>query len=416
MFIYIRLFLESIRFAFNALRENLLRTTLSLLGVTVGIFAIISVLTVVDTLENSIKKSLSFLGSEVIYIEKWPWLFGPNYPWWEYVNRPNPNMKEFEFLDKRMTWAKAAAIFDNKGGVNLKYKSNSIGDVTVMGVSHNYNNVGEIEISEGRFFSNQESSKGKNIAVIGSTIAQELFQGGNAIGKTIKIKGIKFQIIGLLKKQGDNLLNAPSNDDTCIIPFNSMTKIYASKSRGLQPTIAVKGFEEDEGLIELENEIRGLMRNVRGIRPKENDSFALNRPEVFADFLGNIIGVLTTAGWIIGSFSILVGGFGIANIMFVSVKERTNLIGIQKSLGAKNYFILLQFLFESLFLSFLGGVAGLLLVNAISVFSTETFVISLNFKNIVVGITISLIIGIISGIVPAISASRMDPVIAIRSK
>ncbi len=416
MVLFARLFKESLLFAIGALRENLLRTILSLLGVTVGIFAIIAVLTLVDTLEKSIKNSLSFLGSEVIYVEKWPWLFQNGYPWWKYVNRPYPNYEEFEYLQKTVTWAKAVSIFDVKGGAVVKYKNNSLGDADIMGASYSHNQVADFEIDKGRYFSPQEAEKGRNVAVIGLNIANDLFKGSEPIGKIIKIKGIKFQVIGLLEKKGENLLDAPSNDDITIIPFKSMMKIYASKRRGIRPVVAVKGIKEDKGLIEVENEVRGLLRGYRGLRPTEDDSFAMNRPEAFASVIDGIIGVLTIAGWCIGSFSILVGGFGIANIMFVSVKERTNLIGIQKSLGAKNYFILLQFLFEAIFLSFLGGATGLLLVNLLSFFSTETFVITLSLENIMLGMGVSLLIGVLSGMIPAFSASRMDPVIAIRSK
>ncbi|UZR92261.1 ABC transporter permease [Chondrinema litorale] len=416
MVLFIRLFTESFLFAVSALRENLLRTILSLLGVTVGIFAIIAVLTLVDTLDKSIKKSLSFLGSNVLYVEKWPWLFEDNYPWWKYYNRPYPTYEEYVYLQNNLTWAQAVSIYDQKGGAVLKYRNNSIGDADVIGASYTHNQVGDFEVEQGRYFSPQEADKAKNVVVIGTNIAESLFGQAEPLGKILKIKGIKFQVIGLLKKKGENLLDAPSNDDIAIIPFKSLMKMYASRSRGISPTIAIKGKADDKDLIEVENEAKGLLRGFRGLRPIEDDSFAMNRPEAIASVLDGIISVLTIAGWCIGSFSILVGGFGIANIMFVSVKERTNLIGIQKSLGAKNYFILLQFLFESIFLSFLGGATGLLLVNFLALFSTETFVISLSFKNIVLGMSVSLLIGIISGLIPAVSASRMDPVIAIRSK
>jgi putative ABC transport system permease protein len=416
MIIFIKLFIESLRFASQALRENVLRTVLSLLGVTIGIFAIISVLTIVNALENSIKKSLSFLGSDVIYVAKWPWIFPATYPWWKYVNRPDASYEEYEFLAANATKARAVSIYDVKGGATLRYKSNSISDVAIMGASYSHIDVGDFEVVNGRYFSLQEADKAKNVAVIGHNLAETLFQGADPTGRVLKIRGIKFLVVGVLKKQGENLLDAPSNDDICIVPFRSMVKLYASRNRGVNPQIAVKGFPEDKGLVELEGQVQGLMRSFRGLRPTEEDNFALNRPEAFAQIIDGIIGVLTVAGWCIGSFSILVGGFGIANIMFVSVKERTNLIGIQKSLGAKNYFILLQFLFEAMFLSFLGGASGLALVSLLTFLSTDTFIISLNLQNMLLGMLVSSVIGIVSGIIPAYSASRLDPVIAIRSK
>lgn len=415
MFIFIKLTLESIRFAFNALKDNLLRTILSLLGVTVGIFSIISVLTVVDTLDTSIKKSLSFLGDRVIYVQKWPWGFGGGeYKWWEFMKRPQPKAEEFEFLKDKITWAEAVSMFDAKGGLTVKYKSNSLGGITTMGVSFEHNQVADFEIEGGRYFTFQESERGANVAIIGHTIAQEVFKGLDPIGKIIKLGGNKFSVIGVFAKQGDNFLPTPNNDDLCMIPYQSLAKLFAG-SRGLSPNICLKGKESDSDLKELEAEATGLMRAYRRLKPKQDDNFALNRSDAAADFMETIIGVLTVAGWCIGSFAILVGGFGIANIMFVSVKERTNLIGIQKSLGAKNYFILFQFLFESIFLSVLGGAAGILLVSSLSFFSTDTFIIQLTIKNVLVGLGVSSIIGVLSGIIPAFSASKMDPVIAIRS-
>lgn len=416
MFIFIRLFWESIRFATDALRQNLLRTILSLLGVTVGIFAIIAVLTIVDALNVSIKNSLAFLGDKVMYVQKFPFAFNePNYPWWKYMRRPAPKYEEYEFLERTLTQASAVSVFDVRGNQSVRYRSNSL-RAAVMGASQFHNFVSDIKVADGRYFSPQESKSGRNVVIIGHTVAKELFDTSDPIGKEIKIRDIKFLVIGVMQRQGDNFLPTPSNDDLCIIPFLSFSRLFASRSRGVNPVIAVKGYEADTGLTELEGEITGLLRAYRKLKPKDEDNFALNRTEAIADVLDSIIAVLKVAGWCIGSFSILVGGFGIANIMFVSVKERTNLIGIQKSLGAKNYFILLQFLFESVFLSVLGGAAGLLLVSTLSAFSTETFQIVLTPSNMLLGLTVSSVIGVLSGIIPAYSASQLDPVEAIRSK
>jgi putative ABC transport system permease protein len=403
-------------FAWHALKENLLRTLLSLLGVTVGVFSIIAVLTAVDGLDRGIKKSLAFLGDRVIYVEKWPWLFSDSYPWWKYFRRPQPSTSEFEYLREHLTWASAVSIFDMKGGLTVKHKNNTASSVTALGISHDHNLVASIPVAQGRYFSPAESSNGKYVVLVGHNIAQDLFQGGDAVGKEIKLMDIKFRVVGILEKQGDNLLGAPSNDLAVMIPYKALAKLFASGDRGISPTIAAKGLEEDEGMMELENEMRGLMRRYRGLKPKQEDSFALNRPEVFAELLGGIIGVLNVAGTVIGLFGILIGGFGIANIMFVSVKERTNLIGIQKSLGAKNYFILFQFLFEAVLLSLFGGMTGLSLVYALEFIPFgESFSLELSGKHLVLGVLISSVVGMVSGIVPALVASRMDPVEAIRT-
>ncbi len=416
MVIFFRLLGESLLFALSALRSNILRTILSLLGVTIGIFAIIGVFTVVDSLEKSIKESLAFLGDKVIYIEKWPYEFKPGDPWWDFLKRPYVTYNEFKTLDKNLQNASAVSIFAVNGGKVFKYENNSVEDKTLLGISFQHNLVSDMRLEEGRYFAEFEVENGRNVTLIGANIKEELFGNRPAIGKQIKVMGRKFTILGILAKQGENLLDAPSNDDNVYIPYKSFSKIiHIGRMRGTQPRIAIKGYEEDMGLVQLEAEVRGTLRTMRGLKPKDNDNFALNRPEMLANLITSVFDVVGIGGWIIGSFSILVGGFGIANIMFVSVKERTSLIGIQKSLGAKNFFILFEFLFEALFLSLIGGMAGLLLVYLITFLPTGALGLGLSFKNIVLGLGVSSIVGVLSGIVPAALAARLDPVIAIRS-
>ncbi|XOV91808.1 MAG: ABC transporter permease [Bacteroidota bacterium] len=397
---------------------NLLRTILSLLGVTIGIFAIISVFTLVDSLENSIKDSLSFLGTNNINVEKWPYGIGEGpYPWWKYMQRPNPTLEEYHFLASKVTNAKDITIFVNRGGVTAKYKSSSSTGIDVSGVIYDHSKVYDLPIELGRYFTVDEANSGRNVVIIGNRIKDELFPNNlDPIGKDIKLNGLKFYVIGTIKEEGESFMGFPSHDDQIYIPFKTFNKMYLVGSRwGLQPTITVKGLESDIGLVELEAELRGLMRIKRGQKPKEDDSFALNRPEAITNFIGSAFDVIGMAGWFIGGFSILVGGFGIANIMFVSVRERTNIIGIQKSLGAKNYFILFQFLFEAVFLSVLGGGIGIFLVYLLSFISLGSLDLVLTISNVVLGIGVSATVGVISGIVPAAMASRLDPVIAIRS-
>jgi putative ABC transport system permease protein len=415
--IFIRLFFESFRFAFKALRENLLRTFLSLMGVTVGIFSIIAVLTVVDALHESIQRSFAFLGDKVMYIEKWPYGFGGGeYAWWEFMKRPNPTYDEYEALNGNVQWAEAVSVYDVRGNNTLKYKSNNMTGTDLMGITYNHNQVIEMDIGLGRYFTPQEVSTGRPVVIIGDKVKENLFPNGEVpLGKDIKIKGLKYRIIGVLEKQGENFLPFPSYDEVAIIPFFNLAKLYGSKRRGLSPSIAVKGRADDPNLDNLYYELQGRMRAVRRLKPREKDNFALNKTDAIAEFVSATIGALKIAGWVIGSFALLVGGFGIANIMFVSVKERTNIIGIQKSLGAKNYFILFQFLFEALYLSIIGAIAGLALVSLLSFASTDTFILRLSTFNITVGLVVAMIVGVLAGIIPAFVASRMDPVIAIRS-
>lgn len=414
--LFVKLLFESIRFAAQALRANLLRTLLSLLGVTIGIFAIIAVYTVVDSLERSIRESMAFLGDRVIYVQKWPWGFDSDYPWWKYIKRPFPDTKEFQFLQKNLEYQAGVAMFAARGNNVLKYKNNSVEGVILQGVTYEFDRVSDVRMASGRYFAEIETVASRDVAILGADVAADVFGNEDPIGKNIKVKGRGFTVIGVLEKQGENLLGMPSNDKVCIIPYGVCLKLFTVGRRGVMPSIAIKGREDDPGMMNLENEIRGLMRSARGLKPSQDDDFSLNRPEMLANVITSTFDVIRNAGTYIGLFSILVGGFGIANIMFVSVKERTNIIGIQKSLGAKNYFILLQFLFEAVFLSFIGGALGMFLVWIITFVPLGSLEIILSLKNVAIGFFISACIGILAGIIPAVSASRLDPVIAIRSK
>jgi putative ABC transport system permease protein len=411
---FLRQLLESFRFAWQALKSNLTRTTLSLLGVTIGIFAIVAVFTIVDSLEKSIKDSMSFIGDKVIYVQKWPWGFGGEYQWWKYFQWPEPTYAEFKYLYENLESASAVAVMDFRGATTLKNGSNSV-QAQIQGISFDYNKISDIPIGNGRYFMESETNNARNVAIVGYEIAQSLFPGQEPVGKEFKLAGNKFVVVGVQSKKGESLIDFGGNPDkNCIIPFSSFTKLFQSGRRNAD--IVVKGFPNDEGMKEVEAEIIGLMRTKRGIRPRQDNNFSLNRPEAATEAISGLFSVLTIAGWVIGSFSILVGGFGIANIMFVSVKERTNLIGIQKSLGAKNYAILFQFLFEAVMLSLVGGLVGIFLVYLLSFMSLGALEIILSPKNIILGLSVSSIIGVLSGIIPAMMASRMDPVIAIRAK
>ncbi len=411
---FLSLFRESIAFAFHALRVNRLRTTLSLLGITIGIFAIIAVFTAVDSLERKVRSSLDSLGGNVIFVQKWPWTFGPDYPWWKYMNRPLPKIRETEDIMRRSETAEAA-VFTAYVRKTIYYKTSFVENAQLLATTKGYELVKSFEVVKGRFFADQEIETGNPVCIIGHGISQALFGGQDPIGLELKLYGQKVQIIGEFDREGESMLGN-SHDNMVVLPAEFAQKYIDLETDQINPTILVRG-KSGVSVGDLKEDLLGLMRGVRRLKPGADDDFSLNEVSLLTSQTESIFRVFGTAGWVIGAFSILVGGFGIANIMFVSVKERTNQIGIQKALGAKNWFILTQFLFESVFLCIIGGVIGLGLVFLGAVIASRMidFDFVLTSSNIILGLTISAMIGIISGFIPAYSASQLDPVEAIRS-
>lgn len=416
MLIYLRVLKESFNFAINALRNNKLRTFLSLVGVTIGIFSIIAVLSAVDSLKREIEGTISGLDNSTIIIMRFN--FGPTeIPRWKWQQFPDVTFEEYQYIERNTPNIEASTYTLGVPNESIKYESNQVDNVPIGAVTESYYNIESLQLSEGRFFNEAESNSGSMVVVLGDEIANQLFGGAqNAIGNDVRIYGRKFNVIGVLEKEGKGLFGN-SKDISVWMPVNIVRRIFGDNNKNTFPQIVVKpeeGVDEAEFIATLTQKLR----TKRGLKPDEISNFFVNQLQGFTDFIDNITMSMNIIGLIISGFSLLVGGFGIANIMFVSVKERTSLIGIQKSLGAKNKFILYQFLFEAIILAVIGGLIGLFLVFIVSVAASQftgDFEFVLSPWNMFLGTVISAIIGLISGLLPAISASRLDPVEAIRT-
>jgi len=410
---FFRLFKEGFLFAVNSVVVNKLRTFLSLFGITIGIFSIISVFTVLDWMEKSIRDSIATLGDNVIYIQKFPWSFDPNLAWWDIIKWPAISTSDYEAILKNSTKAGSACLLAYQPR-QIKYQKNVASDIPVAAVSDGYESVRSFEIEKGRYFSPFETSTGKNVAVVGAELAKRFFENDDPVGKEISIGGFKTQVIGVFKKEGKGGISDSGMDEIIIVPLNYGKMFINLRNRFIETQLAIKA-KPGIAVQELSDETIMILRAARRIHPGEISNFSVNKASLLTKGFDAVFAGINIAGWFIGGFSILVGGFGIANIMFVSVRERTNIIGIQKALGAKRFFILLQFLVESVLLSVVGGILGIIFVFIATIVVNYLFDLNmyLTFANIILAIFISGIIGIVAGYAPAYSAAKMNPVDAI---
>jgi putative ABC transport system permease protein len=409
--------ISSLKMALQELWKNKLRTTLSLFGIMIGIFCLIGVLVTVNSLEQNIQNEIKSLGTNTIYVDKWDYSAGGNgdYPWWKYVNRPSPKYQEMQQIKQRTASAKFAAFAINAQD-NVDYASNQLSNVNIYGISEDYEDIQPVEVQYGRYIADAEFDRGSNVVVIGYDVAEKLFTAPrNALGKQLGVRGKRVLIVGVVKKQGQQMIGGWNFDESVLIPYKFARNIM--NERRADPVIMVQG-QDNLTSKALKDDLAGTMRAIHKLSPTKDDDFALNDVNDFSEAVSSLFTGLNIGGWAIAALSLIVGMFGVANIMFVSVRERTSQIGLKKAIGAKNRVILTEFLLESAFLCIIGGLIGLGLVFVL----TQIFTLVLNFPvfistaNLVMAITICIVVGVLAGFIPALQAARMDPVVAIRSK
>ena len=394
-------------------RSNKLRTFLSLFGITVGIFCIIGVLATVDSLQRNVQNDIKSLGSNTIYIDKWD--YSGQIPWWKLINRPVPKYEEIKMLKQRSGLTQNVA-FNISSNSKIEWDDEVVTGVNYYGITEDFSNIQKLDILEGRYFQQTDFDNAANAIVIGYNIAEKLFtKPEKCVGQQVVLYGRKASVIGLLKKQGKSMMGGWDYDESILTDYQFMKSLVNEKTA--QPVIILQG-KENVPMKLLRDDVQGAMRSIRKIHPSQADNFALNDIESFGEFMAGIFSGVNMGGWFIAGLSLIVGMFGVANIMFVTVRERTSQIGLKKAIGAKKSSIMTEFLLESAFLCILGGAIGLLLVFILTKALSPAigFPITISFNIFSMAISICIITGILAGIIPAFIAAKMDPVVAIRSK
>jgi putative ABC transport system permease protein len=406
---------NSFKMALQELKVNKLRTFLSLFGITIGIFCIIGVLATIDSLKSKINNDLSGLGNNTIFIDKWDYNGGPDYPWWKFVKRPSMKVDEMDYIQKRSNLASNIAFFVSSTA-SFTYEENQLKGVNLYGITNDFNKIQTFNVKHGRYFSETDFNRGVPYCVIGYQVAQELYgKPEKAIDKTISYGGRRLLVIGVIEKQGSSMIGGFDYDKTAIVPYYYFASVFNPDNNNPYIMVQAKPGIPSKAL---QDELNGIMRQLRKLSPTQEDNFTCNDVAQFKDQIESVFGAINQGGWAIAGLSLLVGAFGVANIMFVTVRERTSQIGLKKAIGAKSSTILYEFLLESAFLCIIGGLVGLMLVWLLTMAlgAVLPFPIFIAPSIVILALSICIILGMISGIIPASIAAKMNPVEAIRTK
>lgn len=409
---------SSLGLTWQEFRSHKVRTLLSLSGVAFGIFCIIGVLATVNSMEYAVQNDIKALGTNTVYIDKWEYADGgDDYPWWKYIKRPIPKVDEMKLLKAKVATAENVAMHGRIDATQISVGDNVVSGVYYYGVTEDFYNIQKIEIENGRYLNQGDFDHAANSIVMGYIVAENLFgKAEKAVGQLVQLKnGQQAVVVGLIKKQGKTLLQTWEYDNCIIMSYGYLRTLV--REENAQPVIMVQG-KSTVPMAMLKDDLAGAMRSIRKLKPTQENDFSLNDIDSFSDFISGIFGVINKVGWAIALLSLIVGMFGVANIMFVTVRERTSQIGLKKAIGAKKRMILTEFLLEAAFLCIMGGLLGLAGVFLITLVSSAVFgfTVFISPGILALAITICVIVGVLAGIIPASIAARMDPVVAIRSK
>lgn len=399
---------EGLKISLGALGINKTRSFLTTLCIIIGIVMVTLMNAISNGMDAEFDKSMAMMGQNVVYVQKQPWGGGPDYKWWEYRNRPEMKLSYVEEIEDASRFASYVSASAQRG-TNIRFEDKSAGGVFLAGVTDDYLNTAGISIENGRVFTSEEVRRGAKVALLGATIAEKLFDQKNPLGKNIRVGGQKFRVIGILEKQG-KFLGLADMDSRAIVPINAYGQIFGLRS-GIQ--IAVK-FPNEQSFEEGQYEIEGIMRRVRQLDAKEDNNFAVNKPQAFQEQLASFKAGLYAVGGGLTALSLLIGGIGVMNIMFVSVRERTKEIGIRKAVGAKSWEILYQFLIEAVMMCILGGLVGLIIAFPLSLLINQIFIATIDISVVIAAFILCSVVGLVFGFIPAYKAAKSDPIESLR--